>query len=133
MIHPNMYIVYYFILSSSSKIDIRYLLNTNKINYRKPDEYINGHIFFFFKHCKFYGFYDNLCIKKMLYVPQNKKKNRDTCRARLFAIVYYTVFANKLLSCKSKEICIFQTIKIVYLFHPTYHNSQSIKQTRRTC
>lgn len=47
-------------------------------------------------------------------------KKRETCRTQLFIIVYYTVFANKLLSCKAKEICIFQTIKIVYLFHPTY-------------
>lgn len=48
---------------------------------------------------------------------------------RLFTIVYYTVFANKLLSCKAKEICIFQTIKIVQLFHPTY--SQCIEQANK--
>lgn len=45
MVHPNMCIVYYIILSLSPKTDIRYLLKTNKINYRKPDE--NMDVYFF--------------------------------------------------------------------------------------
>lgn len=122
-----MCIVYHIILSSSPKTDIRYLLKTNKINYRKPDE--NMDIYFFYA-IKYYGYYDNLYIKKKCFTCLKKKKG-ETCRARLFTIVYYTVFANKLLSCKAKEICIFQTIKIVYLFYPKYHNSQCIKQVNK--
>lgn len=63
------------------------------------------------------------------YLKIKKRKERHVGHGYLLLFnVYYTVFANKLLSCKAKKICIFQTIKIVYLFHPTYHNSQSIKQ-----
>lgn len=35
-------------------------------------------------------------------IIKKKEQKEEACRARLFTIVYYEVFANKLLSCRAK-------------------------------